>query len=224
VRVIVEGFVDFDYEITLLTLRSKVAAGPNSSQSDQQAEVSTTFCPPIGHVQLDGDYRESWSPAEMSPAALAKAQALAQKVTTALGGLGLFGVELFVKSDEVIFSEVSPRPHDTGMVTMVGQDVSEFGLHARAVLGLPVETPNPVGGAGQEYSASHALVVTGRGIPVFHGVDQALAVPTAQVRLFGKPYVNGTRRVGVTLARGATVAQARARAAAAASALQISLV
>ena len=208
VRVIVEGFVTFDYEITLLTVRH--AGG-------------TVFCPPVGHVQVDGDYRESWSPAPMSPGALAAAQDVAATVTGALGGWGLYGVELFVVGDEVLFSEVSPRPHDTGLVTLVGQDVSEFALHARAVLGLPVAEPTAVGGAGQEASASCAVLARGSGVPVFAGLDRALGVPTAQVRLFGKPRVDGTRRVAVTLARGADVDEARARACEAAAALKVDL-
>jgi phosphoribosylglycinamide formyltransferase 2 len=198
VRVIVEGFVTFDYEITMLTVRS--VAG-------------TTFCPPVGHVQVDGDYRESWQPAPMSEAALAAAQAMAARITEALGGWGLFGVELFVVGDEVLFSEVSPRPHDTGLVTLVSQDVSEFGLHARAVLGLPVAAPAPVGGPGQEAAASCAVLAEGTGIPVFENVAAALTVPTSQVRLFGKPRVDGgRRRVAVTLARGADIHEARTRA------------
>ncbi len=215
VRVIVEGFVTFDYEITMLTVRSRAADGSGLT--------TTTFCPPVGHVQVDGDYRESWQPAPMSAAALENAQSVAATITEALGGWGLFGVELFVVGDDVLFSEVSPRPHDTGLVTLVGQDVSEFGLHARAILGLPVATPSSVGGAGQEASASCAVLAEGSGVPVFDGVDQALAVPTAQVRLFGKPRVDGARRVAVTLARGADVDEARARARESAAALRITL-
>ncbi|MCL1871101.1 MAG: formate-dependent phosphoribosylglycinamide formyltransferase [Promicromonosporaceae bacterium] len=208
VRVIVEGFVHFDYEITMLTVRS--VAG-------------TVYCPPVGHVQVDGDYRESWQPAPMSERALHAAQHMAFRVTEALGGWGMFGVELFVVGDEVLFSEVSPRPHDTGLVTLAGQDVSEFGLHARAVLGLPVATPSPVGGPGQEASASCAVLADGTGVPVFRGVDRALAYPTVQVRLFGKPRVDGHRRVAVTLARGRTVDEARRLARRAASALEVDL-
>jgi len=221
-EVIVEEFVDFDYEITLLTVRSV---------------SGTVFCPPIGHVQVDGDYRESWMPAEMSQQALAAAQDIARAATAALvtevastdspteaGGWGVFGVELFVKGDDVLFNEVSPRPHDTGMVTMIGQDVSEFGMHARAILGLPVPEPNPVGGPGQEFSASCAVLATGSGIPVFEGVDVASTAPTTQVRLFGKPRVDGTRRVGVTLARGASIDEARTLARQAADALRVRLV
>ena len=160
----------------------------------------------------------------MSRDALIAAQSIAAAVTGALGGWGLFGVELFVVGDEVLFSEVSPRPHDTGLVTLVGQDVSEFGLHARAVLGLPVAEPTTVGGPGQEASASCAVLAQGSGVPVFSGLGEALAVPTSQVRLFGKPRVDGTRRVAVTLARGADVDEARARARAAAEALTVDLV
>lgn len=203
VRVVVEGFVRFDSEITLLTVRH--AGG-------------TTFCDPIGHVQVDGDYRESWQPAPLPPATLAEAQRVAATVTDALGGWGVFGVELFVLGDRVLFSEVSPRPHDTGLVTLASQDLSEFALHARAVLGLPAGEVLPLGPA-----ASCAVLAEGTGVPLFTGVDAALAVPTAQVRLFGKPSVAGRRRVAVTLARGADVEQARARARAAADALGVEL-
>ncbi|MCL1900225.1 MAG: phosphoribosylglycinamide formyltransferase 2 [Promicromonosporaceae bacterium] len=214
-RVIVEGFVDFDYEITLLTVRSRCP---------ETGETLTSFCPPIGHRQQDGDYRESWTPAPMSPAALARAHAIATLVTEALGGWGVFGVELFVRGDEVLFNEVSPRPHDTGLVTLVSQDVSQFAMHARAVLGLPAGEPGPVGGPGQEFAASCAVLATGSGVPRYDGVDLALTVPTVQVRLFGKPRVDGTRRVGVTLARGASLDEARARAVEAAAHLTVSLV
>ena len=180
-RVIVEGFVDFDYEITLLTVRS--CSG-------------TTFCAPIGHIQVDGDYRYSWQPQPMSTAALEKAQEIARKVTGALGGYGIFGVELFVKGDEVIFSEVSPRPHDTGMVTMITQDQSEFALHTRALLGLPVPeitllTPG----------ASRAIVVEGDTDKiVMDNLQEVLAEPGTQMRIFGKPEIKGHRRMGVILA------------------------
>ncbi|WP_454049992.1 formate-dependent phosphoribosylglycinamide formyltransferase [Cellulomonas sp. Marseille-Q8402] len=204
VRVIVEGFVRFDSEITLLTVRH--AGG-------------TTFCEPIGHVQVDGDYRESWQPAPLPAATLAEAQRVAATVTGALGGWGVFGVELFVVGDQVLFSEVSPRPHDTGLVTLASQDLSEFALHARAVLGLPAGEVLALGPA-----ASCAVLAEGTGVPRFAGVDAALAVPTAQLRLFGKPAVAGRRRVAVTVARGADVEQARARARAAADALTIELV
>ncbi|HEY0215984.1 MAG TPA: formate-dependent phosphoribosylglycinamide formyltransferase [Cellulomonas sp.] len=204
VRVIVEGFVRFDSEITLLTVRH--AGG-------------TTFCDPVGHVQVDGDYRESWQPAALPDGALAEAQRVAATVTEALGGWGLFGVELFVVGRRVLFSEVSPRPHDTGLVTLASQDLSEFALHARAVLGLPVPELTVLGPA-----ASVAVLAEGEGVPRFTGVDAALAVPTAQVRLFGKPSVSGRRRVAVTVARGADVAEALDRARASARALQVDLV
>jgi len=207
-RCIVEGFVEFDSEITLLTVRH--AGG-------------TSFLDPVGHIQVDGDYRESWQPAALSPAALDAAQAVAATVTEALGGWGLFGVELFVVGDDVLFSEVSPRPHDTGMVTMVSQDLSEFALHARAVLGLPAGGAERLGGTAEPAAASCAVLAHGNGVPRFGGVDAALAVPTAQVRLFGKPKVAGHRRVAVTLARGADVAEARQRARDAAAAIEITL-
>jgi phosphoribosylglycinamide formyltransferase 2 len=202
-RVIVEGFVDFDYEITQLTV---------------QHAGGVTFLDPVGHLQIDGDYRESWQPQPMTEAALARARQIADAVTKALGGWGIFGVELFVKGDEVIFSEVSPRPHDTGLVTLVSQDLSEFALHARAFLGLPIPEVATLGP-----SASRAIVVEGHGVPEFSGVDQALSIPTAQLRLFGKPRVEGHRRVGVALARGATVDEALARARAVEQALAITL-
>ena len=180
-RVIVEGFVHFDYEITLLTVRH--AGG-------------TTFLKPIGHHQVDGDYRESWQPQAMSDKALAQAEDIAKKVTDALGGYGIFGVEMFIEGDNVIFSEVSPRPHDTGMVTMISQDLSEFALHARAVLGLPIPEVRFFGA-----SASKAIVVEGDATEVvFSGVEDALAMPGVQVRFFGKPEVHGHRRYGVILA------------------------
>jgi len=202
VRVIVEGFVDFDYEITQLTVRH--AGG-------------TTFLDPVGHTQVGGDYRESWQPQPMSEAALAEARRVAGTVTDALGGWGVFGVELFVRGDEVLFSEVSPRPHDTGLVTLVSQDLSEFALHARAILGLPVHvrTLGP--------SASCAVLVEGSGVPTFHGVAGALAAPGTDLRLFGKPRVEGRRRMAVTLARGADVEAARATARASAAALSVTL-
>lgn len=206
-RVIVEAFVPFDFEITLLTVRH--ADG-------------VRFCEPVGHVQVDGDYRESWQPAAMSPDVLAQAQQVAEAITGALGGWGLFGVELFIVGDKVVFSEVSPRPHDTGMVTLVSQDLSEFALHARAILGLPVPQPLRLTGDGSA-AASVAVLADGHGVPVFSGVDEALRVPTAQVRLFGKPRVDGHRRVAVTLARGADVEQARNRARQAADALRVEL-
>ncbi len=203
-KVIVEGFVDFDYEITLLTIR----------HSD-----GTSFCLPIGHLQIDGDYRESWQPQPMSDSALKAAQHIAGKVTEALGGYGLFGVELFIKGDEAIFSEVSPRPHDTGLVTLISQDLSEFALHARAILGLPI--PNIVQHGA---AASCPIVVEGHSTTVsFDQLEQALSQPDTQLRLFGKPVVNGKRRMAVTLARGNDLAEARQKATAAAAASQIKL-
>ncbi len=202
-RVIVEGFIEFDYEITLLTVRH--AGG-------------TTFCEPIGHLQRDGDYRESWQPQPMSLRALALAQGIARQVTDALGGWGVFGVELFVKDDEVWFSEVSPRPHDTGLVTLVSQDLSEFALHARAILGLPIPCIRQLGP-----SASCALLAEGHGVPVFGDVEAALQHPDTALRLFGKPRVAGHRRVGVTLARGEDIDAARRIARDAAAAITIEL-
>ncbi len=204
VRVIVEGLVPFDSEITLLTVRHV---------------GGTVFCEPIGHTQVDGDYRESWQPAALPPGVLERARAMASAVTDALGGWGVFGVELFVVGSEVVFSEVSPRPHDTGLVTLISQDLSEFALHARAVLGLPVGEVLRTGAA----AASCAVVAEGTGVPVVAGLAEALTVPTAQVRVFGKPWVEGRRRVAVTLARGADEAEARARAVAAAGRLRIEL-
>lgn len=201
-RVIVEGFIDFDYEITLLTVRAPDAAGT----------VQTHFCEPIGHVQVSGDYVESWQPHPMAPAALQKAQQIAKAVTADLGGQGLFGVELFVKGDEVWFSEVSPRPHDTGMVTMATQWQSEFELHARAILGLPVDTTLKSPGA----SAVIYGGVDATGI-AFDGVAEALAVPGTDVRLFGKPESFVKRRMGVALAHAADVDTARRNAKEAAS-------
>lgn len=201
-RVIVEGFIDFDYEITLLTVRARDASG----------EVVTRFCEPIGHIQVSGDYVESWQPQAMSPAALARAQEIAGAVTGNLGGRGLFGVELFVKGDMVWFSEVSPRPHDTGLVTLCSQRFSEFELHARAILGLPVDT------ALREPGAS-AVIYGGmeeKGI-AFAGVAEALAVPRSDLRLFGKPEAFSKRRMGVAVANGADTDEARARAKLAAS-------
>ncbi len=203
-RVIVEGFVDFDYEITLLTVRSI---------------SGTTFCEPIGHIQVDGDYRESWQPQPMSPAALDRAREIARKVTDALGGYGIFGVELFVKGDEVIFSEVSPRPHDTGMVTMISQDLSEFGLHARALLGLPVPGISFYGP-----SASRAIVVEGDTDKVeFDNLDAVLEEEGVQMRIFGKPEIKGHRRMGVILATADTLEEARAKASRAQDKLKVNV-
>lgn len=181
-RVIVEGFIKFDYEISLLTVRHI---------------NGTSFLAPIGHVQIDGDYRESWQPQAMSDIALQKAQEVAEKITTALGGRGIFGVELFICGDEVIFNEVSPRPHDTGMVTLISQELSEFALHARAILGLPIPEINLI-----SPSASKAIVVEGKSTQVsFGNLEQVLAEPNTNIRLFGKGEVNGHRRLGVILAR-----------------------
>lgn len=191
-KVIVEGFVDFDYEITLLTVRH--CAG-------------TTFVKPIGHHQVDGDYRESWQPQAMSPVALGKAEEIAKAVTDALGGYGIFGVELFIKGDEVIFSEVSPRPHDTGMVTMISQDLSEFALHARAILGLPVPEIKFYGA-----SASKAIVVEGNSREYeFCDLEKVLEEPGVQIRIFGKPEIIDHRRLGVLLATADTVEEALAK-------------
>jgi phosphoribosylglycinamide formyltransferase 2 len=203
-KVIIEGFVDFDYEITLLTIRHR---------------DGTSYCAPIGHRQEGGDYRESWQPQPMTDAALAKSQNVAEKITTALGGYGLFGVEFFVKGDEVIFSEVSPRPHDTGLVTLVSQDLSEFALHARAILGLPVPAIHQHGP-----SASSVILVAGTSQSVqFGNLENALAAPDTQLRLFGKPEVSGSRRMGVALARADNVEQARNIANACAGAVTIEL-
>lgn len=203
-KVIVEGFIDFDYEITLLTVRHR---------------DGTSFCLPIGHLQVDGDYRESWQPQAMSDAALKASQHIATEVTNALGGYGLFGVELFIKGDEAIFSEVSPRPHDTGLVTLISQDISEFALHARAILGLPVPNIHQHGPA-----ASCPVVVEGDSTQVaFGGLEEALAAPDTQIRLFGKPEVHGKRRMAVALARGATVEEARQKAVAAMASIKVEL-
>jgi len=201
-RVIVEGFVPFDYEITLLTVRH--AGG-------------TSFCEPIGHLQVDGDYRESWQPHPMSPIALRQSQEIAAKVTAALGGRGVFGVELFIRGEAAIFSEVSPRPHDTGLVTLIGQDLPQFSLHARAILGLPVPNIRQRGPA-----ASCAILFEGdRKAPVYAGLDQALAEPDTQLRLFGKPEIVGKRRMAVALALGASIDEARAKARRAAAAVKL---
>ena len=198
-KVIVEGFVDFDYEITQLTVRP--------------------FCEPIGHIQVDGDYRESWQPQSMSEAAKAEAQRYAEAVTDSLGGRGIFGVELFIKGDDVIFSEVSPRPHDTGMVTMIAQDLSQFALHARAILGLPVPNIEQHGP-----SASAVLLVEGESQNVTYGnLENALTDPDTQIRLFGKPQVAGKRRMGVAIARGSSIDEAREKARNASAAINASL-
>ena len=203
-RVIVEGFVDFDYEITLLTVRSV---------------SGTVFCEPIGHIQIDGDYRYSWQPQAMTPAAKAKAQEIARKVTDALGGYGIFGVEMFIKGDDVIFSEVSPRPHDTGMVTMISQDMSEFALHARALLGLPVPEIRFYGP-----SASRAVVVEGDTNRIeMDNLEAVLAEPGTQMRIFGKPEVVGHRRMGVILATDESVEAARKKAERAYEALRVNV-
>lgn len=199
-RAIVEGFIDFDYEITLLTVRH---------------EGGTSFCDPIGHVQIDGDYRESWQPHPMSVVALQKSCDIATRVTENLGGRGVFGVELFIKGDDVYFSEVSPRPHDTGLVTLISQDLSEFALHARAILGLPVPVIRQLGP-----SASAVILVEGESdSPSFSGVDNALRATDTQLRLFGKPDLKGRRRLGVALAKGESLDAARVKAQAAAAAI-----
>ena len=192
-KVIVEGFFEFDYEITQLTIRH--AGG-------------TSFCDPIGHVQVDGDYRESWQPQPMSATAQKEAKRYAQAITDALGGYGVFGVELFIKGEEILFSEVSPRPHDTGMVTMISQDLSQFALHARAILGLPIPVIRQVGP-----SASSVILVEGESSNVsFGNLDQALTEPDTQLRLFGKPEVHGERRMGVALGRADSIEEARKKA------------
>ena len=203
-KVIIEGFVDFDYEITQLTVRH--AGG-------------TSFCEPIGHVQVDGDYRQSWQPQVMSEKAQNSARDIANRITTALGGRGIFGVELFIKGDEVIFSEVSPRPHDTGMVTMISQDLSQFALHARAVLGLPIPAIRLLGP-----SASSVILVEGESDKVtFGALEKVLAQPDTQLRLFGKPQVSGQRRMGVVLARGESVDDALEKARNGSASVTISL-
>ncbi len=203
-KVIIEGFVDFDYEITLLTVRHV---------------DGTSFCDPIGHIQVDGDYRESWQPQPMSDAALENAKRIAGAVTGSLGGFGLFGVELFVKGDLVYFSEVSPRPHDTGMVTMISQDLPQFSLHARAILGLPIPSIRQFGP-----SASAVILVEGNSDKVsFGNLNEALSAPDTQLRLFGKPKVAGKRRMGVALALGADIEEAREKARKASSSVSIEL-
>ncbi len=203
-RVIVEGFIDFDYEITLLTVRHI---------------DGTSFCQPIGHRQEDGDYQESWQPQAMSVVAREKSEHIAKTITDALGGRGLFGVELFIKGDDVWFSEVSPRPHDTGMVTLISQDLSEFDLHARALLGLPIPIIRQRGP-----SASAVILVEGESNKTaFGNLAQALKEPDTDLRLFGKPEVSGKRRMGVALARGDSIEEAKSKALAAASAVSVEL-
>lgn len=201
-RVIVEGFIDFDYEITLLTVRH--AQG-------------TSFCLPIGHLQVDGDYRESWQPQAMSEDVLEKAQQMARQITDELGGWGVFGVELFIKGDEIYFNEVSPRPHDTGLVTLASQALSEFALHARAILGLPIPLI-------ENYGPTASSVILAEGVsqrPVYHGIDAALSEPHTQIRLFAKPEINGRRRMGVVMARADNIADARAIATRASASVRV---
>ena len=203
-KVIVEGFVEFDYEITQLTVRHV---------------NGTSFCEPIGHVQVDGDYRQSWQPQPMSEKAREEAREYAEAITSALGGYGIFGVELFIRGDEVLFSEVSPRPHDTGMVTMISQDLSQFALHARAILGLPIPSIRQFGPA-----ASSVILVEGNSKDVtFGNLNEALSEEDVQVRLFGKPEVKGQRRMGVALSRGISIEQAKEKAVKASSSVSISL-
>lgn len=201
-KVIIEGFVDFDYEITLLTIRHK---------------NGTSFCAPIGHIQEDGDYRQSWQPHPMSDIAVQSAEKIALKITEALGGWGLFGVELFIKDDQVIFSEVSPRPHDTGLVTLISQDLSEFALHLRAILGLPIPNITQHGP-----SASSVILPTGHSTETqFSGLEDALKEPDTQIRLFGKPEIAGRRRMGVALARDTSIEKAIEKAKASAMAVKV---
>jgi phosphoribosylglycinamide formyltransferase 2 len=205
-RVIVEGFIAFDYEITLLTVRHL-----------KDGVLSTSFCDPIGHLQIDGDYRESWQPQPMSSAALAASRRIAETITAALGGQGIFGVELFVQADDVWFSEVSPRPHDTGLVTLISQNLSEFALHARAILGLPIPAIRRHGVA-----ASCALLVEGDSSGMSYGnLAAALSAEDTDLKLFGKPEVRGSRRLGVALALGADSAEARAKARAVVAAIEV---
>ncbi|MEE9326100.1 MAG: formate-dependent phosphoribosylglycinamide formyltransferase [Cocleimonas sp.] len=207
-KVIVEGFVDFDYEITQLTVRHQ-----------QGDSIVTSFCEPIGHVQVNGDYRQSWQPQQMTDSALEKSREIAEKVTNSLGGRGIFGVELFIKGDEVIFSEVSPRPHDTGMVTMISQDLSQFALHARAILGLPIPNIHFHGP-----SASSVILVEGTSKQVtFENIEQALQSANTQIRLFGKPEVDGERRMGVVLARDQSTEAAKHKAITGSNAITIKL-
>ena len=203
-KVIVEGFVDFDYEITQLTVRHC---------------NGTSFCEPIGHVQTDGDYRQSWQPQPMSEAAAKESKRMAEQITSGLGGYGIFGVELFIKDDDVIFSEVSPRPHDTGLVTLISQDLSQFALHARAILGLPIPNIN-------QHGPSASSVILGEGNSeeiMFNNVSEALEEPDTQIRLFGKPSISGRRRLGVAIARGESIENAKDKAIKASSAVQVVL-
>ena len=203
-KVIVEGFVDFDYEITQLTVRHC---------------NGTSFCEPIGHVQTDGDYRQSWQPQPMSDAAAEESKRMAEQITSGLGGYGIFGVELFIKDDDVIFSEVSPRPHDTGLVTLISQDLSQFALHARAILGLPIPNIN-------QHGPSASSVILGEGNSeeiMFNNVSEALEEPDTQIRLFGKPSISGQRRLGVAIARGESIENAKDKAIKASSAVQVVL-
>ena len=203
-KVIVEGFVDFDYEITQLTVRHC---------------NGTSFCEPIGHVQTDGDYRQSWQPQPMSDVAAEESKRMAEQITSGLGGYGIFGVELFIKDDVVIFSEVSPRPHDTGLVTLISQDLSQFALHARAILGLPIPNIN-------QHGPSASSVILGEGNSeeiMFNNVSEALEEPDTQIRLFGKPSISGRRRLGVAIARGESIENAKDKAIKASSAVQVVL-
>ena len=203
-KVIVEGFIEFDYEITLLTIRHM---------------NGTSFCDPIGHLQIDGDYRESWQPQPMDATVLLQAQSIAETVTSALGGFGIFGVELFIKGDTVFFSEVSPRPHDTGMVTLISQDYSEFALHVRAILGLPIPNIRQLGP-----SASCAIVVEGQSNDIrFEKLGDVVSDPDTNIRLFGKPEINGHRRLGVIVSTGEDIYQARDKARSAVSRITVVL-
>ena len=203
-KIIVEEFIDFDYEITLLTVRHS---------------KNTTFCPPIGHIQIDGDYRESWQPHPMSEKALNQAKIIAKQITDALGGRGLFGVELFIKNENVIFSEISPRPHDTGLVTLISQDLSEFALHVRAILGIPIHEIQQFGP-----SASCAILGNGKSENIqYKGIEDALSLPNTGLRIFGKPNIDGHRRLGVGLAIGGNIEEARKKARLVASKVDIIL-
>ena len=203
-KVIVEGFIDFDYEITLLTIRHV---------------NGTSFCDPIGHLQIDGDYRESWQPHPMDAMVLLQAQSIAETVTSALGGFGIFGVELFIKGDKVFFSEVSPRPHDTGMVTLISQDYSEFALHVRAILGLPIPNIRQLGP-----SASCAIVIEGQSNDIrFEKLSDVVSDPDTNIRLFGKPEINGHRRLGVIVSVGEDIYQARDKARTAVATIEVTL-